>query len=100
MKALRNVAISAAIAVASTLPLSTAQAWWGWGPFGGWGSGGFGFSFGGGFHGLGNSWYNPYWGGPWGYPYHGYGYGYGAPYMGYPYYPQVAATQPQEVDSQ
>lgn len=94
MNTMRNMAAAAAIVTISALPFQNADAWWGWGPWSGWGDGNAGFSFhmGGGFRGLGNGWYNPYYGG--GYPY----YGYGHPYAGgYPYYPYALtrATTPE-----
>jgi len=101
MQIRKSFLVAAATGILLALPMSSAQAWWGWGPGSWWdgdGWGGFGFSFG--FHGSGwgrNRWYRRWYD----YPYYGYPY-YGTPYLGYAAplaYPVYQPVAPQPTTS-
>ena len=78
MKLISKVLAVGLVAGAAALPLQSANAWGGGGP---WGGNMFGMDFG-----QSTGWGYPYygggWGGPWGHP----GYGWGGPWGGYPGY--------------
>jgi hypothetical protein len=90
----KRLLLAASVAGVAALGSMSADAFWGWGPFGmfpgGWGGPGWGNPWGWG----GSPWYgNPY--GGWGYPY-GYGspYGWGVPAYGLPGLVAPTYTQP------
>ena len=87
MKQLAKVVAVAGLVAGAAVPLQSANAWWGGGPWSGWGWGGYpGWGGWGGYPGWGGYGY-PGWGG-YGYP--GWG-GYGYPGWGYAGYPVVTS---------
>jgi hypothetical protein len=114
MKKIGKILAAAAVVATAALPLQSAQAWWGGGPWGGrswddmWDGSGWG-DFDMSMRGSGRGWgrgynryydhYGPWGGGPYGYGYPGYGYGYPG-YWGAPAYPApVAPAAPQQPQS-